>query len=141
MYCIIKGLNQSPLWMIGFRRCHQLSLNNVFHWKIKWVLFVVIPARESSHTGSILFPKQPFWVSCRSWTHCFEKFFYILISTESHAAEKRIFTQKNWSMRGEEHMSKSEEWFLVKILSFCLNLKVFPPCRCSKWFKTTHRSF
>jgi hypothetical protein len=55
--------------------------------------------------------------------------------------KKRIFTQKNWSMRGEEHMSKSEEWFLVKILSFCLNLKVFPPCRCSKWFKTTHRSF
>ena len=35
--------------------------------------------------------------------------------------KKRIFTQKNWSMRGEEHMSKSEEWFLVKILSFCLN--------------------
>ena len=62
-----------------------------------------------------------YWVSC-SW-------------------KKRIFTQKNWSMRGEEHMSKSEEWFLVKILSFCLNLKVFPPCRCSKWFKTTHRSF
>ena len=35
-------------------------------------------------------------------------------------------------------MSKSEERFLVKILSFCLNLKVCPPYRCPKWFKSTH---
>ena len=69
----------------------------------------------------VIFNSHQYWVSC-SW-------------------KKRIFTQKNWSMRGEKHMSKSEEWLLVKILSFCLNLKVFPPCRCSKWFKTTHRSF
>ena len=68
----------------------------------------------------ILYSHQ-YWVSC-SW--------------------KKGFSHKKtdpWGVRS--HMSKSEEWFLVKIVSFCLNLKVFPPCRCSKWFKTTHRSF
>ena len=74
------------------------------------------------------------------WFHfwCFEFFLYSHQYWVSCSWKKRIFTQKNWSMRGEEHMSKSEEWLLVKV---CLNLKVFPPCRCSKWFKTTHRSF
>ena len=72
----------------------------------------------------------------------FWKAFFIFSSVLSLLQQKKkIFTQKNWSMRGDEHMSNSEEWFLVKILSFCLNLKVFPPCRCSKWFKTTYRSF